>query len=251
MDSGDFMLDDEVLTENIKKTTGISWNNTGYLVQALTHSSYAHENKHLNMEHNQRLEFLGDAVLELVISDYLYKNHPDYPEGALTKIRAGIVCETSLAAVARQLKLGEHLLMGKGEERSGGRERPSILADVMESLIGAIYLDQGLEVTYRFIIEKLSSIINNVIQNGGLLSDYKTSLQELVQQKSENLLRYKIVDEHGPDHCKTFVANVDYQGKVWGQGTGRTKKEAEQAAARNALEKIQNGNLVLDGEGFE
>lgn len=242
------MLDEATLVDKIHSTTGIVWHNPSYLIQALTHSSYAHENKSLKLEHNQRLEFLGDAVLELAVSDFLYKNYPDFPEGTLTKMRAGIVCEPSLASVARSLQLGECLMMGKGEERSGGRERASILADAMESLIGALYLDQGMERAYAFIMDKLEHVIHHVIISGGQLSDYKTNLQELVQQKSENLLRYKIISEQGPDHAKTFEAIVDYQGKIWGQGTGRTKKEAEQAAARDALEKISTGVLKIDGE---
>lgn len=229
--------------ENINIELGVEWNDPSQLIRALTHSSYAHENKSFNMEHNQRLEFLGDAVLELAVSDYLYKTYPNFPEGSLTKIRAGIVCEASLAFVAKQLKLGEYLLMGKGEERSGGRERPSILADAMESLIGAIYIDQGMETAYQFIMRQIGSSIQQVVQHGGINTDYKTYLQELVQKKSENPLTYKILEEYGPDHCKTFVAGINYQGSWWGKGSGRTKKEAEQAAAKDALEKINSGEL--------
>ncbi len=242
------MFNDKSL-EKLKTTLGIEWKNPKLLIQAVTHTSYAHENKHLNLEHNQRLEFLGDAVLELVVSDYLYRMYPDFPEGTLTKIRAGVVCEPSLAFVARDLNLGEYLLIGKGEERSGGRERPSILADAMESIIGAIYLDQGIGSAFEFVRDKLGAVIEKVAENGGIVSDYKTNLQEFVQQKCENLLSYKIVDEYGPDHSKTFVAAVDYEGEVWGCGSGRTKKEAEQAAARDALDKIKNGQLkVIDCE---
>ncbi len=242
------MLDNSSL-EKLKNKLGIAWENPEYLVQALTHSSYAHENRSLNLEHNQRLEFLGDAVLELAISDYLYRNHPDYPEGTLTKVRAGIVCEPSLASVARDLNLGSFLLMGKGEERSGGRDRPSILADAMESLIGAVYLDQGMEKAFAFITEKLASVIRKMTHHGGLSSDYKTQLQELVQKNSENYLEYRIIEEYGPDHCKTFVTEVACQGKLWGSGSGRTKKEAEQTAAKNALEKLEAGELkFLTGE---
>lgn len=227
--------------EKLKLALGVKWRDPGLLLQALTHSSFAHENRHLNLEHNQRLEFLGDAVLELAISDYLFRQHPGFPEGTLTKIRAGIVCEPSLADAARSLDLGGYLLIGRGEERSGGRERPSILADALESVIGAIYLDQGMTGAADFLMAKLGPAIEDVVKNGGMLTDYKTVLQELVQRKSDVPLNYKIIDEYGPDHSKTFVAGVDYLGESWGSGAGRTKKEAEQAAAKDALEKIQVG----------
>lgn len=249
------MLIEEETLEKInilKKLLGIEWHDPNYLIQALTHSSYAHENKNVTMEHNQRVEFLGDAVLELAISDFLYRNYPEYPEGALTKVRAGIVCEGSLASISRQLNLGEFLLMGRGEERSGGRQRPSILADAMESLIGAIYLDSGMEAASRFVLEKLDPVITEVAKTGGIVADYKTQLQELVQQTSENRLSYRIVEEYGPDHCKTFVAVVSYQGNQWGTGTGRTKKEAEQAAAKIALGNIESGEVCMaNGESKE
>ncbi len=242
------LLNDESL-KKIKTSLGVECKDPKYLIQALTHTSYAHENRHLGLEHNQRLEFLGDAVLELAVSDFLFRKYPDFPEGTLTKIRAGVVCEPSLAYVARGLELGKYLLIGKGEERSGGRERPSILADAMESIIGAIYLDQGMEKAFEFVRAKLGTVIEKMAEDGGIITDYKTHLQELVQQNCENLLSYKIIDEYGPDHCKTFVAGVDYQGEVWGSGSGRTKKEAEQAAARDALEKIKAGLLkITDGE---
>lgn len=241
------MYSDLELLEKLKNHLGIVWKDPEHLIQALTHTSYAHENKHLQMEHNQRLEFLGDAVLEMAVSGYLYIKYPAYPEGVLTKMRAGIVCESSLSSVAGVLNLGEFLLMGKGEERSAGRRRPSILADALESLIGAIYLDQGIKVASAFILDKLGPIITEVSEYGGLSADYKTQLQELVQQNSENYLCYRIIEESGPDHCKTFVAAVNYQGTWWGSGSGRTKKEAEQLAAKNALEKIGTGELALVG----
>ncbi len=233
----------------LKEKLGVKWDDSGHLTQALTHSSYAHENRNTEMEHNQRLEFLGDAVLELVISDYIYRQYPQYPEGTLTKIRAGIVCEPSLAEVAGSLNLGEYLFMGRGEERSGGRERPSILADAMESLIGAIYLDHGMETAYRFVLDKLGPVIERVVRDGGIITDYKTHLQELVQKYCDSPLSYDIMKEHGPDHCKTFVAGVSIMGRLWGTGTGRTKKEAEQLAARDALEKINSGEFDLSGFG--
>ena len=229
--------------EFLIKYLGISWHNPELFRQALTHSSYAHETRHYHLNHNQRLEFLGDAVLELVISEHLYCAYSTYPEGALTKMRAGIVCEPSLAEVAKRLNLGYCLHMGRGEERSNGRKRPSILADAVEALIGAIYLDQGLEDTKKFILRELGPIIEKVTAKGGNAGDYKTALQELVQQQSENTLSYSIVDEHGPDHNKTFVAVVRLNSQDWGSGSGRTKKEAEQSAAQNALDKLQNGKI--------
>lgn len=224
---------------------GIKWQSPILLHMAMTHSSYAHENKREHIEHNQRLEFLGDAVLELIISEYLYDRFPNYPEGILTKMRAGIVCEPSLASVARNLKLGEYLLMGRGEERSGGRNRPSILADAMEALIGAVYLDQGLQSTQTFVIEVLSEQIAKVVEKGGQTGDYKTELQELVQQKAENTLTYRILKEEGPDHNKIFTSAVSYKDVIWGIGKGRTKKEAEQIAAQDALKKIKLGEIVI------
>lgn len=237
------------LVDQLKNELGLPWNDSDNLVRALTHSSYAHENKHPSLDHNQRLEFLGDAVLELAVSDFLYKNYPDYPEGTLTKIRAGIVCEPSLASVAREMDLGRYLLMGKGEERSGGRQRPSILADAMEALIGAIYLDQGLQKAYDFIVKKLDRVIRQVVMSGGLNTDYKTQLQELVQKNSENTLGYHIIEEYGPDHSKTFVAGVSFRGKLCGSGSGRTKKEAEQAAAKDALARPDILNIMKKTAG--
>jgi len=227
------------------KHLGISWNNPVLFRQALTHSSYAHENRHHQLANNQRLEFLGDAVLELVVSELLYRCYTDYPEGVLTKMRAGIVCEPSLAEVAGSMNLGNCLLMGRGEERSGGRKRPSILADAVESLIGAIYLDQGLEDTRLFILRELAPVIEKVTAKGGNAGDYKTELQELVQQRTENTLSYLIIDEYGPDHDKTFVAAVTFRDRQWGSGRGRTKKEAEQDAARDALARLRGGEIAF------
>jgi ribonuclease-3 len=222
---------------------GFKWLDPKLFLQALTHSSYAHENRQLHLVHNQRLEFLGDAVLELVMSEHLYRTYRNCPEGTLTKMRAGIVCEPSLAEVAVRMNLGQCLLMGRGEERSGGRKRPSILADAVEALIGAIYMDRGLEYVKAFILRELAPVIEKVTAKGGYAGDYKTELQELVQQRTENTLAYDIIDEHGPDHNKTFVAAVNFRGGNWGTGTGRTKKEAEQAAAKDALTRLRAGQL--------
>lgn len=228
-------MDRQQYVEQLMITLGFQWQDRNVLETALTHTSFANENRNCAYESNQRLEFLGDAVIELITSNYLYHQYPNYPEGLLTKIRAAVVCEPSLAKVATQLNLGQCLRMGKGEERSGGRTRPSILADAFESVVGAVFLDQGLEVATKVIQQFLGEEIASFAQ-GGHAGDYKSELQELVQQEKDNLLEYCILKEEGPDHNKTFTAGVMYGGELWGTGTGKTKKEAEQAAARHALE---------------
>lgn len=224
-------------SNRLKTKFGFGWQNPALLTQALTHSSCVHESRGHGLCHNQRLEFLGDAVLELLISEHLYKMFPDRTEGELTKMRAASVCEPSLAKVARGLDLGRCLRMGRGEERSGGRERPSILADAFEALLGAIYLDQGLEVTRTFVLQCLQPVIEDVVA-GRLDRDYKTELQETLQQTSPEPLGYVIMDETGPDHNKTFTAGVLYRGQVIGKGSGHSKKEAEQQAAKDAFARL-------------
>lgn len=217
-----------------KKRLEINWVDEDLLFQALTHSSFTYESRQNGMENNQRLEFLGDAVLELVVSDYLYRNHPGLDEGSLTKLRAAVVCEASLARAARDLGLGLCLQMGRGEERSGGRERPSILADALEALLGAVYLDQGPNKAGELVLQFLSPVIRDVLE-GRLERDYKTELQEFVQQRGGEQVQYVILKEEGPDHHKIFTAGVLYRGKLAGSGTGRSKKDAEQQAAKSAL----------------
>ena len=206
------------------------------LLQALTHSSYIYENRQNGIENNQRLEFMGDAVLDLAVSVFLFRKYPDSDEGELTKLRAAFVCEPSLARTAKRLKLGFCLRMGKGEERSGGRERPSILADAFEALLGAIYLDQGLAKASEMTLKFLDPLIKDVLE-GRLGSDYKTELQEIVQQLGSEQVQYTIIREEGPDHNKIFTAGVIYKGELAGTGSGRSKKEAEQQAAKAALRK--------------
>ncbi|MFA4884553.1 MAG: ribonuclease III [Desulfotomaculaceae bacterium] len=220
--------------DSLKKRLGLYWCDLDLLTQALTHSSFTYESRQNNSENNQRLEFLGDAVLGLAVSDYLYRNHPYRDEGELTKMRAALVCEPSLARMARELELGYCLNMGKGEERSGGRERPSILADAFEALLGAVYLDQGLEKASKLAIQFLKPVINDVLE-GRLDRDYKTELQEYVQQRGSEQVQYMILREEGPDHHKIFTAGVIYKGDLVGSGSGRSKKEAEQQAAKSAL----------------
>jgi len=202
-------------------------------VTALTHPSYVFENPQFGKENNQRLEFLGDAILDFVIAEYLYLSYPDRPEGELTKMRAAVVNETTLALKAHQIELGKELLLGKGEQVSGGRERPSILADAWEAVIGAIYLQYGFQEARRVILELIKPSIDEVAE--GNYGDYKTMLQEKAQRK-EKEVNYQILAEEGPDHNKSFTAGVFLQGNLMGEGMGRTKKEAEQHAAQQVLE---------------
>ena len=197
---------------------------------ALTHSSYANEHK---CQSNERLEFLGDSILGMVVATYLYRLYPDMTEGKMTRLRAELVCEQSLHRVAGRMGFGENLRLGKGEELSGGRERASILADCVEAVIAALYLDGGFDVARGFIMENILSELHE----GGFAygSDYKTELQELVQQKPNQSLSYAMVSESGPDHMKSFTVEVRINGAVLGTGRGRTKKEAEQNAAGHAL----------------
>ncbi|CAA7602723.1 ribonuclease III [Acididesulfobacillus acetoxydans] len=203
------------------------------LTMALTHPSYLFENPRAGAENNQRLEFLGDAVLDFVIAEYLYLTYPERPEGELTKMRAAVVNEGTLARKAREIELGHELLLGHGEEVSGGRDRPSILADAWEAVIGAVYLQYGFEEVRRVILQMLKPAIEDVAS--GDYGDYKTALQEKAQRE-ENEVSYRILAEEGPDHNKRFTAGVFLQGKIMGRGRGRTKKEAEQNAAQQVLE---------------
>jgi ribonuclease-3 len=214
------------------------FNSIELLNRALTHSSYANEHKKINIEYNERLEFLGDSVLSLVVSDYIYEKYPYYPEGELTKLRATIVCESSLAFVARKINLGEYLLLGKGEEGTGGRERESILADAFEALIGAIYLDGGLEYAAKHIINIFEKEISMAVDDGELFIDYKTKLQEIMQKTTKSKIEYKIEKEEGPDHNKIFYMNIIVDNTTFGEGSGKSKKEAEQAAAKSALNRM-------------
>jgi ribonuclease-3 len=218
----------------LKKKLEIIWRDEGLLIQALTHSSFTYESRQNGVKNNQRLEFLGDAVLELAVSDFLYRNNPGMDEGDLTKLRAAVVCESSLARVAGELQVGPCLHMGKGEERSGGRERPSILADAFEALLGAIYFDQGLEAASGVAIRFLAPVFKDVLE-GRLERDCKTELQEIVQQSGGVQVQYLTLKEEGPDHHKVFTAGVLLKGEMAGCGTGRTKKDAEQQAAKSAL----------------
>ena len=215
---------------------GVEFTNLNFLQQALTHTSYANESKG-NIVHNERLEFLGDAVLELASSTYLYQHFPQMPEGQLTKTRASIVCSATLAKLAARLHLGDYLLLGRGEEMGGGRTRQTNLEDVFESVIGAIYLDQGWETAKDYVIRQLMPEFERA-KSGAILKDSKTILQEEVYQHEGQNVSYELVAEEGPDHDKRFTFQVRITGKVMGQGTGHSKKEAEQHAAREALARL-------------
>jgi ribonuclease-3 len=208
---------------------------------SLTHRSYAFERG--TAETNERLEFLGDAVLGLVVTDLAYRRFPDLPEGELAKLRAAIVNMATLADVARQLGLGEAILLGKGEELSGGRNKPSILADAMEAVLGAVYLDRGLDAVRR-VIERLFWPRMLTYAGGGGDRDYKTGLQELAAQEMGTIPQYRVT-ERGPDHAKEFTATVHLAGAVYGSGRGRSKKEAEQQAARMAFERLVRVNRTV------
>ena len=220
--------------ELFEQKINYEFKNKEYILEALTHSSYSNENK--NYPFNERLEFLGDSVLSIVISDYLFKKETKLPEGELTKIRANIVCEESLSEVSKKRHLGKYMLLGKGEEATGGRERISILADALEAVIAAIYLDGGIKCAREFILTNMEKIINDSIK-GKIFRDYKTCLQEVLQSNGENNIWYKLIEEKGPDHNKRFVMEVGINDTVLGVGEGKSKKDAEQVAAKCALDK--------------
>ncbi|MDY4893967.1 MAG: ribonuclease III [Agathobacter sp.] len=215
--------------KEFEQLIGYEFKNGKLLQQALTHSSYANE-KHMKHADNERLEFLGDAVLEIISSDFLYRNYPDKPEGELTKLRASIVCEPTLALCTKEISLGDYLLLGNGEDQTGGRERKSILSDALEAVIGAIYLDGGFANAKEFVLK----YILTDIEHKQLFYDSKTILQEVVQGEHASLT-YELTDESGPDHNKSFSVNACIGDRVIGSGSGHTKKAAEQEAAYQAL----------------
>ena len=229
------MRDMNELLEELQDKIGYRFQNTELLKQALTHSSFANEQKINKLKDYERLEFLGDAVLELVSSEFLFRENPQMPEGQLTKLRASMVCEPALAYCAKDIDLGSYILLGRGEEYTGGRYRSSITSDVMEAIIGAIFLDGGIENAkkhiYRFILSELENKI--------LFLDSKTILQEEIQKKKDAQLRYELIGESGPDHNKQFTVDAYLNDVLIGSGTGRTKKAAEQQAAYEALLKMK------------
>lgn len=226
----------------LEEKISIKFSDISILNQAFVHPSLANEKEKFHQENNQRLEFLGDAVLELAISEYLYRNYDFLTEGQMTKVRAFTVCESSLANIARQLALNEYLILSKGEENTGGREKASILADTFEALIGAIYIDKGYKIAYDFIIKNLEEIIKKAV-NGKCGFDYKTDLQELLQKFGDEKIIYNVISESGPDHDKLFQVEVVWKDKILGKGGGKSKKQAEQMAAKAALDKINFSDI--------
>ena len=222
--------------EKLENRIGYRFSDRTLLETALTHSSFANES-HGRAQSYERLEFLGDSILGLTAADLLYRLEPALPEGQMTRLRAELVCEASLHRAALELSLGKLMRLGKGEELTGGRERPSILADMVESLIAALYLDAGLQEAQRFIRQ----FVLRDVRPGAAHSftDYKTELQELVQSRSDGHIEYELIGESGPDHDKRFHFRVSVNGRAAGEGTGRSKKEAEQLAARMALEALR------------
>lgn len=223
------------MIKDLEAAIGYKFKNITLLQNALTHSSYANEYFRDSLKSNERLEFLGDSVLGMVVAEHLYKTFPNRLEGDLTRMRADMVCEASLAKIAERINLGQYLLLGHGEEQSGGRNRPSILADAVESVLAACFLDGGMDAARRFIE---TFVLCNVPQSKLRNVDYKTALQELVQQKKNQQISYQLVGESGPDHNKSFCVEVMLNGTVVGKGTGTSKKRAEQDAARIAMETL-------------
>lgn len=223
--------------EKLEVSLGVSFKNKALLRQAFTHSSYVNEHQYGQQNDNERLEFLGDAVLELAVSDYLYKTYETMKEGEMTKLRSNIVCEESLYRFANILQLGTHILLGKGEERTGGRQRHALLADVFEAFLGALYLDQGMPVCQEFLDKHIfPHLINDAFS---YVMDYKTKLQEIVQREKGSRLHYAIFDETGPSHQKEFHAEVVINDTIRAVGTGNTKKAAEQHAAKTMIAQLE------------
>lgn len=228
-------MQEDINTLEIK--LAYSFSDTEIINQALVHSSYANEKGQKNLMSYERLEFLGDAVLQLIISDFLYSKYPNFPEGELTKLRSRIVCEATLVECAKNLELGTYMYFGRGEELTGGRERASILADCFEAVVAAIYLDGGMSNARSFVLRNMEKKIMDAVM-GKVFIDYKTRLQEVIQARKITQIRYLVLDEQGPDHNKTFQMNVVINDIVVGTGSGRSKKEAEQLAAKMALSRI-------------
>ena len=223
------------MIKDLENAIGYRFKNITLLQNALAHSSYANERWHDSLKSNERLEFLGDSILGMVVAEYLYRNFPDRPEGDLTRMRADMVCERSLALIAERIDLGKHLLLGNGEEAGGGRTRDSILADAVESVIAACYLDGGMDAAKEFILSQIKEDIHRIAENYKA-SDYKTNLQELMSKKNIRPV-YEIIGHEGPEHDRYYIAQVTCAGKNT-FGKGRSKKEAEQEAAKEMLKDL-------------
>ena len=224
------------LIEGLEKNIGYTFKDKQLLIKAMSHSSFSNElkSKNIKSECNERLEFLGDSILSINVSEYLYNNYPELPEGELSKVRAGTVCEKALAKFAKSISLGSFLLLGHGEEITNGRERPSILADAFEALLAAMYIDGGNEPVKSFLLPFASKEIKEIIQRGNT-KDYKSMLQQFVQQEHGDILQYKLVNESGPAHDRVFETEAYLNNNVIGKGIGKSKRESEQNAAKEAL----------------
>lgn len=231
-------MEQQQMVAKLEERIGYRFRNKDLLTRALMHTSYSNEHRMGKLDNNERLEFLGDAVLEVISSDYLYHAYPDYPEGKLTRLRASLVCEPTLALCSRDIDLGNCLLLGKGEDATGGRKRDSVVSDAMEAVIGAIYLDGGFDHARAFILR----FILNDIENKQLFYDSKTILQEMIQSEHKDQLMYELLKEEGPDHDKEFTTRVMIGDRELGRGRGRTKKASEQEAAYYAILKLKETN---------
>lgn len=220
----------------LEQNIGYTFKDKTIFVEALTHSSYANEKKSRRI-HNERLEFLGDSVLSLIVTEYMYKNYPKSSEGKLSKIRAGLVCEKSLYEISTVLSIRDYIFLGKGEELTGGRNRVSILSDVLEAIIGGIYIDGGIDESRKFIMGQFKNLIDEATKEENYFEDYKTVLQEMLQKDSSENIEYILIKEVGPDHDKTFYTEVLYMEEILGKGVGKNKKGSEQMAAKDALKR--------------
>lgn len=228
------------LVQHVYDQFGVTFNDRSVLIEAFTHSSYANDHRDEQIRNLERLEFLGDAVLEVTVSEYLYHKYPNHPEGQLTRMRASIVRAESLAKLAKEYSLHQFVRLGKGEEQMNGRTRPSLLCDVFEAFIGAVFVDQGMDVVKDILKAILFPKIDSGAFSHGM--DHKTALQELLQRNGVVTIEYTVVDKRGPDHQKEFVVEVNVEGDLFGKGVGRSKKAAEQAAAKVALDMLEESN---------
>lgn len=228
------------LVQHVYDQFGVTFNDRSVLIEAFTHSSYANDHRDEQIRNLERLEFLGDAVLEVTVSEYLYHKYPNHPEGQLTRMRASIVRAESLAKLAKEYSLHQYVRLGKGEEQMNGRTRPSLLCDVFEAFIGAVFVDQGMDVVKDILKAILFPKIDSGAFSHGM--DHKTALQELLQRNGVVTIEYTVVDKRGPDHQKEFVVEVNVEGDLFGKGVGRSKKAAEQAAAKVALDMLEESN---------
>ena len=228
--------EDNMKYKKLENEIKYKFENLDLLIEALTHSSFKNENRNYKGKDNERLEFFGDSILSFVITEYLFNKLDTQPEGGLTKARANIVCEETLADIAKKIHLGDYIRFGKGEIATGGRERASILADALEALIGAVYIDSDVKVINKFILDLLKEKIDLVL-SGEIIFDYKTALQEILQKNGQIEILYEVIDEEGPDHNKIFTIEVSADKLILGKGKGKNKKEAEQNAAKEAIEK--------------